>query len=323
MRYINLLLIAMMSLPSYAAQSSSFYQFVKQIKIDAAAQGISSETIEESLGQVKLFKRAIHHNKVVKNASKSLDNYLPAQVPGWKVSKARALFKQHRSLLTKIGKQYGVQPRFLVAMWGVETGFSQQGSSYPTMSVLVSLAFNEPENNDIRDQVFAALKALDDKTVNKELFRSAWSGKLGVLNFTLANYLANAQDFDNDGVSDIWQSKPDAFATLAKFLSDKGWDKGLTWGRQVKIPAEFDPIHLGFQQSKSLAEWQKIGVRRFDGKNLPNLELDAAIIAPDGFDGRVYLAYSNYNVLLDWQDSQYFASAVCYLADRIKFPPIK
>lgn len=323
MRYMGLLLVGVVSLSSYGVQQPSFYQFVKQLKYDAVAQDISAPTIAQSLGQVKLFKRAIHHHKVNHNARQTLETFLPAQVPDWKISKARELFKQHRPLLNKIYARYGVQPRFIIAIWGIETGFSQKLSSYPAMSVLVSLAFSEPDNNNYRQQIFAALRLLDNNADHRADFRSDWSGKLGVLNFTVANYLANGQDFDQDGFVDIWQSKADAFASVAKFLADSGWNKDLTWGRQVKLPAKFDPQYLGIEQSKTLAQWQKLGVRRFNGNNLPTVNLKAAIVAPDGIDGRVYLAYSNYNVLLDWQDSPYFVSAVGYLADRIKYPPIK
>jgi membrane-bound lytic murein transglycosylase B len=189
------------------------------------------------------------------------------------------------------------------------------------MSVLVSLAFSEPQNQEFRSQIFAALTALDKDASHQADFRSDWAGKLGMLNFSVLNYLTSGQDFDQDAFADIWQSNADAFASVAKFLADKGWNKEQTWGRQVKLPTKFDSKYLGFAQAKTLTQWQQLGVRRFNGKSLPRAKIKAALIAPDGVNGRIYLAYGNYKVLLDWQNSQYFVSAVGFLADRIKYPP--
>ena len=233
------------------------------------------------------------------------------------------LYKQNLPLLKKISARYGIQPRFLIAIWGVETGFSDHVSNYPALSVLVSLAYSDPDNKRYRQQIYSVLTAIDKDVSHMADFRSDWGGKLGMLNFSPSNYLSNAQDYDQDGFADIWQSKSDTFSSLAKFLADNGWNKDLTWGRQVKLPQDFDSKLIDLNVKKSLKQWQELGVRRFNGRELPLANLQAALVAPDGIKGRIFLAYSNYNVLLKWQDSPYFASAVGYLSDRIKFPPIK
>ena len=325
MRYLCLCLCLclLITLPSNAEQTTSFYQYVKQLRVDAQARGISDSTVKAALEQVKLFKRAIHHNKVNQQKHQTLDTYLPAKVPGWKIAKARQLYKQNLPLLKQISKQYDIAPRYLIAIWGMETNFSQNISNYPALSVLVSLAYSEPANTNYREQIYAVLKAVDQKPNHLSNFKSDWSGKLGMLNFSAVDYLNNGQDFDQDGFSDIWQSKSDTFSSLAKFLTDNGWNNDLTWGRQVKLPDDFDSSLIGLAAQKSLQQWQELGVRRFNGKNLPSVALKASLVAPDGINGRIFLAYDNYNVLLKWQDSQYFVSAVGYLADRIKFPAIK
>jgi len=323
MRYLSLLLIGFISMSSHGESRDSFVSFVKQLRVEAIESNISEATVKQSLGAVKQFKRALRLGKREKPSQISLEAYLKVEVPPWKVKKARQLFIEHRQLLDKIAEKYQVQPRFILAIWGIETGFSKKLSSYPAMSVLISLAHQRPDNQLLRAQIFAMLTALEQDPSHQADFRSDWSGQLGMINFSVLNYLSTAQDFDSDGFSDIWRSNADAFASLAKFLADNGWDNKQTWGRQVKIPSGFSAQDFGLAKTKTLTQWQTLGVRRFNGKNLPRAEMKATLVTPDGVNGRIFLVYNNYKTLLAWKDSAYFTSAVGYLADRIKFPPIK
>ena len=124
---------------------------------------------------------------------------------------------------------------------------------------------------------------------------------------------------------------------MANYLKKEGWSDELTWGRQVKLPKDFDyslaiPKNTGSRKNwlkawseteKTLAQWQDLGVRRADGTNLPVVDIKAALVFPDDENGRVYLAYDNYKSLMHWNLSYYFVSSVGHLSDRIKFPPIK
>jgi len=150
------------------------------------------------------------------------------------------------------------------------------------------------------------------------------------------SFLAYAVDGDGDGKKDIWQNQVDIFASMANYLQKEGWNDELTWGRQVKLPANFDislaiPKNTGSRKNwlkawskteKTLAQWQALGIRRADGTNLPNVAIKAALVFPDDERGRAYLAYDNYKSLMHWNLSYYFVSSVGHLSDRIKFPPI-
>lgn len=113
------------------------------------------------------------------------------------------------------------------------------------------------------------------------------------------------------------------FASTANYLSKSGWNDHWTWGRQVKLPSGFDASLAGREADKGryLHEWNKLGVTRYDGRELPKLSKDikAWLIIPDDEKGRVYLVYNNYNVLMKWNRSYYFALAVSHLADAMVF----
>ena len=69
---------------------------------------------------------------------------------------------------------------------------------------------------------------------------------------------------------------------------------------------------------KPLSEWQALGVRKYDGSDLPLIDIKASLIMPDGASGRIYLVYENFHTLMKWNRSTYFGAAVSYLSDRIK-----
>ena len=63
---------------------------------------------------------------------------------------------------------------------------------------------------------------------------------MGQTQFMPTSFNAYAIDYNNDGRKDIWTTKEDAFASIANYLKQEGWNDSLTWGRQVKLPENFD-----------------------------------------------------------------------------------
>jgi len=136
-----------------------------------------------------------------------------------------------------------------------------------------------------------------------------------------AERVPDHEENDGDGRKDIWGSMGDVFASAANYLKSVGWRDDVTWGRQVRLPDDFDTSLANLKTKKSLAEWQALGVRRYDGADLPQRsDIEAAVVIPDDEQGRVYLAYANYDALMRWNRSHYFVAAVGYLSDRIRFP---
>jgi membrane-bound lytic murein transglycosylase B len=147
----------------------------------------------------------------------------------------------------------------------------------------------------------------------------SWAGAMGQCQFMPSSFLSYAVDYDGDGKKDIWNTLPDVFASIANYLKQSGWNGDETWGRRVQIPASMDDALLDGKQFKSLAEWTALGVRSADGSALPQREgLMGALTVPGKRDEPTYLIYSNYDVLLKWNRSRYFASAVGLLSDAIR-----
>ena len=318
LRRLSVAALALCSLSAFA--KPDFNQYVTTLKQEAVEQGFSTEFVEQAFANVEFYERAVSSDKNQPEFKLTLDKYLSTRVPDWKVKQAVDKYNENKEVLEAVGKKFGVQPRFIIALWGNESNFGRIQGKFPVVSALTTLAYEGRREAMFKKQLFAALKILSEGHIEQEKFVGSWAGAMGQSQFMPTSFLAYAYDFDGDGKKDIWGNQADVFASIANYLKTVGWDDSQTWGRQVKIPEGFDTKLSGLDKSKmrTLSEWQELGVRRYDGSDLPSRELKASLIMPDDAKGRIYLVYENFHTLMNWNRSTYFGSAVGYLSDRIK-----
>ncbi|MGY5453225.1 lytic murein transglycosylase [Agarivorans sp. MS3-6] len=320
---MNKIISALLFSAAFASHAEpGFDNYVEQLKVDAAEQGISQATIDAAFNNAKFYPRAVKADKQQPEFKLTLDTYLPRAVPEWKVQQARALYKKHYPLLKEIEKKYKVQPRFIIALWGVESNFGKFTGNYSVISALATMSYEGRREAFFKKELMHALNILEQGHISPAKMKGSWAGAMGQVQFMPSSFLSFAQDFDGDGHKDIWNNTADALASAANYLAKSGWNDDLTWGRQVKLPEGYDASHSGLKIKKSLSEWQALGVRRYDGSDLPIRDIAASIVQPDDAQGRAYLAYDNYQVLMKWNRSHYFVAAVGTLADRISYPPV-
>ncbi|MFC3023414.1 lytic transglycosylase domain-containing protein [Vibrio zhugei] len=321
-KLLSIILGVTLASPVLAADMS-FDKYVEGLKQEARQEGISEKILKEAFSDVKYRPRAVVADRNQPEKKLTLDEYIPRAVPTWKVEKAKALYKKYYPQLQAIGAKYGVQPRFIVALWGVESNFGTFTGGYSVIDALSTMAYDGRREAFFRNQTMAALKILQQGHIDASHMKGSWAGAMGQCQFMPSSFLSFAADGDGDGKKDIWESKADVFASTANYLSQSGWKEHRTWGRQVKLPKGFDVGLAGrnAEKGKYLAEWNKLGITRYDGRALPALKHDikAWLIVPDDEKGRVYLVYNNYNVLMKWNRSYYFALAVSHLADAMVF----
>ncbi|MEM0515775.1 lytic murein transglycosylase [Pseudoalteromonas sp. YIC-827] len=317
-------------------QQAAFDIYVSKLKGEALEKGYSQELLDTAFATIKFKPKVISADKNQPEVKETLETYLPKRVPQWKIDQARELYKKHQDTLEKVAAEYGVQARFIVALWGLESNFGRIQGGHPVISSLVTLAFDGRREALYKSQLWAALDILKEGHIDLEHFKGSWAGAMGQTQFMPTSFNAYAVDYNGDGRKDIWTTEEDAFASIANYLKSVGWNDELTWGRQVKLPENFDTqavlqrgtrTHKQWLQhwsdsERSLSQWQDLGLRRMDGKDLPQREITAALVMPDDINGRMYLAYDNYKALMNWNRSYYFATSVGYLSDRIGYPAI-
>lgn len=301
-----------------------FAEYVTQLRTEAEDKGFATELLDAAFASIKMREKVVKADKNQPETKLTLDKYLRTRVPDWKVKQAVEKIQEHAELLNKIEKKYGVQKRFIVALWGNESNFGRIQGNHPVLSSLASLAFDGRREALFKKQFFAALTIVAEGHVEIENFTGSWAGAMGQSQFMPTSFLSYAVDGNGDGKKDIWSTPEDVFSSIANFLSKEGWNSQQTWGRQVKLNDSFDINTLnkrsGLAKGNKLVmlEWSYLGVTKFDGAALPSVSLEASLILPDDVSGRIYLVYNNFHTLMRWNRSLYFGVSVGYLADRIR-----
>ena len=202
----------------------------------------------------------------------------------------------------------------------------------PTIRALTTLAWDPRRAPFFRTELLNALEILNRGDIEISRLKGSWAGAMGQPQFMPSSYLEFAEDFDGDGRRDIWSSPGDIFASIANYLRGHGWVAGSNWGREVKMTKAVAAQVSATLEKRSgacsatrnmtvplpLSEWRTLGVRALDGSLLPNTEQKASL-----FSGttRHFLAYENYDALLEYNCSNSYALSVITLGERVSRPP--
>jgi membrane-bound lytic murein transglycosylase B len=309
-----------LALASQAARANDvdFATWLAGIRKDALERGIRPVTLDHALSGLSPIPRVLELDHVQPERTLGFEEYLTRVVNPPRVEAARRRFAENRATLGEIGAKYGVQPRFIVALWGIESDFGRSTGGFPVVGALATLAYDGRRAEFFRGELMAALKIIDEGDVTPEAMTGSWAGAMGQSQFMPSSFLTYAVDYRGDGRRDIWTNRDDVFASIANYLAKCGWHGDQNWGRAVRLPPGFDPALAGLAIQKPLAEWRRLGIRRADGGALPVTSINASLILPSGADGPAELVYDNFRTVLKWNNSLFFASAVGSLADRIE-----
>ncbi|HEJ6939530.1 lytic murein transglycosylase [Serratia marcescens] len=298
---------------------AQFSAYVDQLKRRAREQGISQATLDRAFAQIHFVDRVIKADRNQPEQKITLDDYLRRVMSPAKVRQGRERYRQRHAQWLRASERYRVPGRYIIALWGMESAYGKIQGREDVVSALATLAFEGRREAFFSQELMAALRIVEQGHVGDTPLKGSWAGAMGQCQFMPSSFLRYAADGDGDGRIDIWNNIDDVFASTASYLSKEGWQPGIGWGREVKLPAGFNPTELGLKdaQARSVNDWQKRGVRRADGSALPHAVQRGWIIAPDDLQGRTFLVYDNFRTLMHWNRSYYFALAVGMMADAI------
>jgi membrane-bound lytic murein transglycosylase B len=307
----------------------SFSAWLTEFRAEALTRGIRPEVLDAAFADVdKPDDTILERDRSQAEFTLQLDQYLKRRLTPSLIRTAQAMFTKNRTLLTDVGKRYGVNPRVLVAVWGLESNFGRFAGVRPTIPALATLAYDPRRSTFFRSELFSALEILNQGDIELAKLKGSWAGALGQPQFMPSTFLKYAQDFDGDGRRDIWTSQPDVFASVAFYLREHGWSDERTWGREVVVPkaakAEVESVPRREEGCRAervmtverpLAEWKKRGVRALGNRPLPAGTFPASLVAAGS---RHFLVYENYEAILGYNCAHTYALSVALLADRIK-----
>ena len=301
------------------ASDSDFQIWLSELKIEALEAGISEDIFHRAMDGIVLKPKVVSLDRNQPETRKTLDMYLEKAVSQHRTDYGRRMMRENADLLKQIGAHYNVQPRFIIALWGIETSFGRYTGGFRVTEALATLAYDGRRADFFRKELLNALRILEDGHIAPDVMLGSWAGAMGQSQFMPSSFLAYAVDWDKDGKKDIWTTKADVFASIANYLSSVGWRDDITWGREVRLPGTFDAKSLyKARQKEAMDVWRAKGVVRKDGTELPKRNLTSRLVIPDGADGRAFLAYANYEATLRWNRSHFFAIAVGLLSDSFQ-----
>jgi lytic murein transglycosylase len=318
--------------PARATSPGEFSQFLQSLWPEAQTLGVSRATFDRELSglapDLKLPDLVRPGRTGTSGGGQAEFTKTPLEYlnPSYLMKLAvqgRALKTQHAAALAQIERELGVDRHIVLAIWGRETSYGNYKLPHDAIAVLATQAFMGRRKDVFRRELLFGLKMLDDRVITRAQFRSSWAGAVGLTQFLPSEYFTLAYDLDQDGKKDIWGSVPDALASAANQLKQKGWVSGQPWGFEVKLPAGPSCLFEGIPNTRKVADWLKLGVQRAGGRAIPkDLEAtDAFILTPGGSYGPAFMVFENFMVLKRYNFADLYAVFVGHLADRMAGGP--
>ncbi len=206
------------------------------------AQGISAVTLDRAFAGVRPIPRIIELDHSQPETTLTFAQYIERVVPPARREAAHQRYVENKALLDEIGRRYGVQPRYIVALWGIETDFGRTIGTYPVVAALATLAYDGRRAAFFRRELIDALRIIQDDKIEPAAMIGSWAGAMGQSQFMPSSFLAFAVSYRGKAAPDIWTRKDDVFASIANYLSRSGWHGDQAWGEEVTAPAKLELV---------------------------------------------------------------------------------
>jgi peptidoglycan lytic transglycosylase B len=307
----------------------AFGEWLAGVRAEALARGIKADIVDAALADVEEpVPVVLERDRAQAETIFSLEHYVARRLTPKLIAGGRAAIARHRDLLDEIGDSYGVPPRTIAAIWGIESNYGGFTGVRPTVAALATLAWDPRRAAFFRGELFDALEILNRGDIDLAHLRGSWAGAMGQVQFMPSSYLRFAEDYDGDGRRDIWSTPADIFASIANYLSSRGWIDGETWGREVKVTpdaaqrirTEVAPRSGTCAATRAMIgplpadRWQKLGVRLPGGRPVPKGDGPTSLVSGSE---RHFLVTPSYDAILDYNCSHAYAITVGLLSDAI------
>lgn len=293
------------------ARGVRFVSFYAGLEQEIKAQGLDVHVLRASYGGAKPapLPDARKAEKTQAEFTGALDGYVNRAVTAARVAKGKALLAEHKQILQKIEAQYGVPAELIVALWGMESDYGRHQGTMPLLPTLVSMAYKSPRYDMFERELFVALKLKGIENV-----KGSWAGASGHCQFMPSNIVKHGRDGNGDGRVDIWNTPSDAFASTANFVRALGYVQGQPWHWDVKKAPDLEGISLnerGLSEPLIATQWQARSV------NIKGVSGQTKLRFYKPREGEIMMVGPNYEALLGWNYSSFFATSVWMLAERI------
>ena len=315
-----MVVVAGASTPAIAQQCGgqpSFANWVTAFKKDARAEGISLRTINQASKQFAYDPSVIKKDRRQGVFSQSFLQFSDRMVAQYRLDRGRKNLKSMKNTFSRIEQQFGVPGAVISSFWGLETDFGANIGKDSTLKSLSTLAYDCRRPEKFRPQLMDALRLIDGGDLRASEMVGAWAGELGQTQFLPTEYNNFAVDFDGDGKRNLLTSRADALASSASLLKSFGWKRGQPWLQEVRVPARMDWADADISIKLPRSQWKSRGVKFINGSPIPSDGLKASLLLPMGHKGPAFLAYHNFDMFLEWNQSLVYSTTAAYFATRL------
>lgn len=310
------LLVAALLLPLPA--HANFQNFVNGLWPAAQQRGVPRAVFNQAFSGITPSDEIMALTRRQPEFRETGAQYIVKRVSQLRVDKGRAMAKEWGRILDHIERTYGVDRHVVLSVWGNETNYGGYLGGHNVIRALATLTYNGYRADYFRKELLTALEILAQGHTDPKHMVGSWAGAMGHTQFMPSSFKAYAVDITGDGRRDIWTTIPDALASTANYLKKHGWRAGETWGYEVVLPPGFNVQKARSMGAATLAQWQSMGLRRANGQNFPRPTDSARLFLPAGASGPAILTLPNFRVIKRYNNSDNYALAVGYLADRIR-----
>lgn len=301
--------------PAFAQCGGGFNGFVKGLKAEAIQQGFDKSTVNAFFKGVQQDGAVLKADRAQGVFQKPFIDFSRHLISANRINRGKDMSRKYDAVFDRIEREYGVSRGVLLAFWAFETDYGAVQGDFNTRNALVTLAHDCRRPELFRPQIFAAIELYSQGDFDPARTTGAWAGEIGMVQMLPQDILDNGVDGDGDGRVSLKTSAPDALMSGAKMLSHLGWQPGQPWLQEVTVPAQMDWSLSGPGKPRPISEWQAMGVQARSG-SLTNLP--ASLILPQGHNGPAFLAYPNFDVYFEWNQSFVYVLTAAYFGTRLE-----
>jgi lytic murein transglycosylase len=315
---LPLILLLSAPLPALAQCGGSFSGFVQGLAQEATRKGYAPAAVNAFFSGVRQDGKVLQADRAQGVFQKPFIEFSRRLISQQRLDKGRQLARSYDAVFDRVERDYGVSRGVLLAFWAFETDYGGFQGNFNTLNALVTLSHDCRRPELFRPQVFAALELFSRGQFDPARTTGAWAGEIGMVQMLPEDIITNGVDGDGDGKVDLKRSAVDALMSGGKMLRHLGWNPGQPWLQEVSVPANMDWSLSGLDTQKSTAEWARLGIKPRSGQLA---RLPASLILPQGHKGPAFLAYPNFNVYFEWNQSFTYVLTAAYFATRLEGAP--
>jgi lytic murein transglycosylase len=304
----------------------TFDRFLSELKQQAVAAGVSQSALAESAPYLVYDQGIVNRDRGQRVFGQIFTEFAGRMAATYRTQQGQQHIKTYAAAFARAEKEYGVPPAVIAAFWGLESDFGANMGNLHTLPSLVSLAYDCRRSEMFQNETIAALKIIDRGDLTPEEMVGSWAGELGQTQFLPTHYFNYAVDYDGDGNRNLLRSEPDVIGSTANYIANGlKWRRGEPWLQEVRVPQTL-PSGFPWEQADLTiklprSKWASLGVTYPDGKALANDDMPTSLLLPMGRMGPAFLAYANFAVYTEWNNSLIYSTTAGYLAARIAGAP--